>query len=183
MNRRLALTAAALLALSGSVFLTQTPASAAVGFTISTDGRLLDVGGTPFVMRGASHAHTWFPTQTSSFANIKATGANSVRVVLASGQRWAANSAADVSNVIGLCKQNRLICVLEVHDTTGFGEQSGAATLAQAVDYWISVQSALTGQENYVILNIGNEPYGNSGYQTWATDTANAIRRLRTAGA
>jgi mannan endo-1,4-beta-mannosidase len=164
-----------------STILVAEPAQAATGIRIS-GGRLVEANGTELVLRGINHAHTWYQNQTSSFANIKATGANSVRVVLASGQRWAANSAADVSNVINLCKQNRLICVLEVHDTTGFGEQSGAATLAQAVDYWISVQSALTGQENYVILNIGNEPHGNSGYQSWPTDTAGAIRRLRTAG-
>ena len=176
--RRLAACAAGLLL---STVLYVEPAHAATGIRIS-GGRLVEANGTELVLRGINHAHTWYPQRTASFADIKATGANSVRVVLASGQRWTANSAADVSNVVGLCKQNRLICVLEVHDTTGFGEQSGAATLNQAVDYWISVQSALTGQENYVILNIGNEPYGNSGYQTWATDTANAIRRLRTAG-
>ena len=73
--------------------------------------------------------------------------------------------------------------MLEDHDTTGFGEQSGAATLAQAVDYWISVQSALTGQENYVILNIGNEPHRQQRLRRpGPTDTANAIRRLRSAG-
>ena len=90
-------------------------------------------------MRGVNHAHTWYPTQTSAFADIKALGANTVRVVLSSGDRWTKNDAADVANVIALCKPNRLICVLEVHDTTGYGEQSGAITLDQAVDYWISV--------------------------------------------
>ena len=140
--RRLAACAAGLLL---STVLYVEPAHAATGIRIS-GGRLVEANGTELVLRGINHAHTWYPQRTASFADIKATGANSVRVVLASGQRWTANSAADVSNVVGLCKQNRLICVLEVHDTTGYGEQSGAATLAQAVDYWISVQSALTGQ-------------------------------------
>jgi mannan endo-1,4-beta-mannosidase len=84
--------------------------------------------------------------------------------------------------VISLCKQNRLICVLEVHDTTGYGEQSGAASLAQAVDYWLRVRSALVGQEQYVIVNIGNEPFGNTGYAAWTQDTISAIQRLREAG-
>ena len=165
-----------------SVFFMAEPARAATGIRISS-GRLVEANGTELVLRGINHPHVWYQQQTSSFANIKATGANSVRVVLGSGQRgWGTSPASDVANVISLCKQNRLICVLEVHDTTGYGEQSGAATLAQAVDYWISVQSALTGQENYVILNIGNEPFGNQGYAAWTTDTANAIRRLRSAG-
>jgi mannan endo-1,4-beta-mannosidase len=54
-------------------------------------------------MRGVSHAHVWYPTQTSSFANIKALGANTVRVVLGSGQRW--GPSTDVANIVSLCKQ------------------------------------------------------------------------------
>ncbi|MDP9863207.1 MULTISPECIES: hypothetical protein [Streptosporangium] len=62
-----------------------------------------------------------------------------------SGGRWTANGAADVAAVVSLCKQNKLICVLENHDTTGYGEQGGAYTLDQAVDYWLSVKSAAPG--------------------------------------
>jgi mannan endo-1,4-beta-mannosidase len=68
------------------------------------------------------------------------------------------------------------------HDTTGFGEQQNEWTLDRAVDYWISVQSALTGQENYVLINIGNEPYGNNNPAGWTQATTNAISRLRNAG-
>ncbi|CAG0935330.1 mannan endo-1,4-beta-mannosidase [Thermoflexales bacterium] len=155
-------------------------AQTATGFQIS--GRnLLDANGNNFVIRGISHAHTWYPSQISSFANIKATGANTVRVVL-SGGRWTKNSASDVANVIELCKTNRLICVLENHDTTGYGEQSGAVTLDQAVSYWKEIQSVLTGQEAYVIINIGNEPYGNNNTSAWINATKNAIAAMRTAG-
>jgi mannan endo-1,4-beta-mannosidase len=152
---------------------------------LHVDGtRILEANGAPFVMRGVSHAHVWYPTQTRAFADIKSFGANTVRVVLGSGQRWGPTSAAEVTNVIGLCKQSRLICVLEVHDTTGFGEESAAATLDQAASYWISVAGALKGQENYVVINLGNEPFGNNQQvsATWATATAGAITRLRGAG-
>ncbi|MGB7539744.1 MAG: cellulase family glycosylhydrolase [Anaerolineales bacterium] len=156
------------------------PTRAAVGFHIS--GRnLLDANGNNFVMRGIAHAHTWYPTQTSSFANIKAKGANTVRVVL-SGGRWTANGASDVANVISLCKTNKLICVLEDHDTTGYGEDGAAYSLAQAVSYWQSIQSVLTGQEAYVIINLGNEPYGNNNAANWVNDTKNAIAAMRSAG-
>ncbi|SDT52805.1 cellulase family glycosylhydrolase [Actinoplanes derwentensis] len=157
------------------------PAQAAAGFTVSGT-QILEGNGAPFVMRGVNHAHTWYASQLSSLANSKALGANTVRVVLSSGNRWTRNDAADVSNVISQCKANRLICVLEVHDTTGYGEEAAAATLAQAVDYWISIKSALDGQENYVILNIGNEPYGNTNAAGWVADTKSAITRLRAAG-
>ncbi|MGW3892172.1 cellulase family glycosylhydrolase [Micromonospora chokoriensis] len=181
MKTRLSAVGAALLALLVAVLAFGQPAHAAAGFSVA-GGKLYDANGTEFVMRGVNHAHTWYPQQTSSFADVKALGANTVRVVLSSGDRWTRNTNADVANVISLCKANRLICVLEVHDTTGYGEQSGAITLARAVDYWLSLADVLVGQERYVIVNIGNEPYGNQNYASWATDNANAIKRLRTGG-
>ncbi len=151
------------------------------GFRIS--GRqLVDANGNNFIIRGISHAHTWYTGQTSAFANIKSVGANAVRVVLSSGDRWTRNDANDVANVIQLCKDNRLICVLEVHDTTGYGEEGAAISLSQAVSYWTSIQSVLTGQEAYIIINIGNEPYGNSNTSGWVSDTRSAITAMRNAG-
>ncbi|MGC4821429.1 cellulase family glycosylhydrolase [Micromonospora sp. DT63] len=181
MKTRLSATGGALLALLLAVLAFSQPAHAAAGFSVA-GGKLYDANGAEFIMRGVNHAHTWYPQQTSSFADVKALGANTVRVVLASGDRWTRNTNADVANVISLCKANRLICVLEVHDTTGYGEQSGAITLDRAVDYWLSLADVLVGQERYVIVNIGNEPYGNQNYASWATDNANAIKRLRAGG-
>ncbi|MFI7450454.1 cellulase family glycosylhydrolase [Nonomuraea sp. NPDC049714] len=157
------------------------PAYAATGLHVSGDD-IVEAGGQPFVIRGTSHAHTWYPGETQSFAGIKSLGANAVRVVL-SGGRWTANDTADVAEVVSLCKQNRLICVLENHDTTGYGEQDGAYTLDQAADYWISVKTALAGQEDHVIVNIGNEPIGNNAVTPgWAAATTAAIRKLRDNG-
>ncbi|AJP00836.1 beta-mannosidase [Streptomyces cyaneogriseus subsp. noncyanogenus] len=179
---RLAAVMTAVLGLLLPLLALVTPAHAApTGFRVE-NGRLLEASGNDFVMRGVNHAHTWYPDRISSLAHIKAKGANTVRVVLSSGDRWTRNDTADVANVVGQCKQNRLICVLEVHDTTGYGEQSGAVTLSRAADYWISVQSALTGQEDYVIVNIGNEPYGNTNYANWTADTKAAVQKLRNAG-
>ncbi len=181
MKPRLAIAAAAILAALASALMFVLPAHAATGFTVS-GGRLVDANGADFVMRGVNHAHTWYPSQTGSFAAIKALGANTVRVVLSTGDQWTKNDATDVANVIARCKANRLICVLEAHDTTGYGEASAAVTLDRAADYWISVQSALTGQEPYVIVNIGNEPYGNLTALRWTGDTSAAIKKLRSAG-
>jgi mannan endo-1,4-beta-mannosidase len=153
----------------------------ATGLTIQ-DGRLVESNGNDFVIRGVSHAHTWYPDETQSFADIKAKGANTVRVVLGSGQRWGPSTPEDVTNVVNTCKENKLICVLEVHDTTGYGEEGAAASLDQAADYWISIQDVLAGQEDYVIVNIGNEPYGNTNAAGWTDDTIGAIQKLRDAG-
>ena len=183
MRRRCALAVTTVLALLASMMVAVAPpANAAVGLRVS--GRnIVEANGGNFIMRGTSHAHVWYQSQTSSFANIKSLGANVVRVVLSGGRWTPANGVSDVANVVSLCKQNRLICVLENHDTTGFGEQSGAVSLDAAVNYWISVQSALTGQEDYVIVNIGNEPIGNNAVTPgWTQATTSAITRLRGAG-
>ncbi|MEX3106140.1 MULTISPECIES: glycoside hydrolase family 5 protein [unclassified Streptomyces] len=179
---RVAVTTAALLGLFAPLLGLGTPAQAVpTGFRVQ-NGRLLEANGNDFVMRGVNHAHTWYPGQISSIAAIKAKRANTVRVVLANGDRWARNSAADVANVVTQCKRSRLICVLEVHDTTGYGDQSGATTLARAADYWVSLKSTLAGQESYVVINIGNEPIGNLNASRWTADTKAAIQKLRAAG-
>jgi hypothetical protein len=150
-----------------------------------------DFNGNNFVMRGINYPHAFFPDMTywNSFANIKATGANTVRVVLSSGdyidknlRRWNKTTVDEVANVIDLCVTNELVCVLEVHDTTGYGEWSGAVSLAKAVDYWKEIKPVLDGFEKYVILNIGNEPYGNIGTSGWVEDTKEAIMSMRDAG-
>ena len=180
MKRHFTVVAAVLIGVVGSFFISLQSASAATGLHIS--GRnIVEANGQTFVMRGINHEHTWFTNQTSSFANIKATGANTVRVVL-SGGRWTANSASDVANVVSLCKANRLICVLEDHDTTGYGEDSAAYTLDQAVDYWIGLKDVLAGQENYIVINIGNEPIGNTNPGQWTAATAAAVQRMRSNG-
>jgi|GEM_PF-549164 len=161
--------------------------SASAGFSIQ-NGLLIDKNGNEFIMRGINYPHVWFPTQTAtSIPNIAATGSNCVRIVLGSGQQWGPSTAADVAQVIELCKANRLIAILEVHDCTGFGDASGAsphaAPVSTAVDYWISIGSVLKGQEDFVIINIANEPLGNGvPASTWVSVHTDAITRLRAAG-
>ncbi len=174
--------AAALLGLLLSLLSFTTPAQAApTGFRVE-NGRLLEASGNDFVMRGVNHAHTWYPGETQSLADVKELGANTVRVVLSDGHRWTENSAQDVAGVITQCKANRLICVLEVHDTTGYGEEAAAGTLDHAADYWIGLKEVLTGQEDYVIINIGNEPWGNTDPAAWTDPTIAAVKKLRNAG-
>ena len=155
----------------------------AVGIHVS-GGQLVESDGSPLLLRGVSHAHTWYASQTGSFADIADAGANSVRVVLSDGTRWSRNDPADVANVVSLCTENRLICVLEDHDTTGYGEEAAAGTLDTAASYWISLLPTLQGTEDQVIINLGNEPYGNNAEVNagWAADTSAAIQRLRDAG-
>ncbi|WP_369166849.1 cellulase family glycosylhydrolase [Streptomyces sp. R28] len=179
---RVAALVAALLGLLVPLLSFATPAQAAATGLHIQNGRLLEASGNDFVMRGVNHAHTWYPGETQSLADVKALGANTVRVVLSDGHRWTKNSAADVASIIAQCKANRLICVLEVHDTTGYGEEAAAGTLDHAADYWIGLKDVLTGQESYVIINIGNEPWGNTNPAGWTDPTIAAVKKLRNAG-
>ncbi|MFH9726015.1 glycoside hydrolase family 5 protein, partial [Streptomyces sp. NPDC017254] len=147
-----------------------------------SDGRVYEADGNEFVMRGVNHARAWYPEETDAIADISAKGANTVRVVLGSGDRWTRTDTPEVASIIEDCKTHKVICVLEVHDTTGYGEDGAAASLDKAADYWIGVKSALRGQEDYVVVNIGNEPFGNSGYTAWTDATKNAVGKLRNAG-
>ncbi|MBN1757695.1 MAG: cellulase family glycosylhydrolase [Chitinispirillaceae bacterium] len=156
------------------------------GFRIS-GRKVLDARNNEFIMRGVNHAHTWYESQlTTALPSIAATGSNCVRVVLSNGkhaENWGKNSASDVADVIRLCKQNKLIAVLEVHDCTGYPEKQGSAQLSTAVDYWIELKNELIGQEGYIIINIANEPFGNNvTASTWIDEHKNAIKRLRENG-
>lgn len=105
------------------------------GFSVSGT-QLLNGNGQPFVMRGINHAHTWYSNKTNSaIADIAKTGANTVRVVLSNGthrEGWIKTPVSEVREIINLCKSNKLICMLEVHDTTGYGEKAEATAVAQA---------------------------------------------------
>ncbi|WP_160050702.1 MULTISPECIES: cellulase family glycosylhydrolase [unclassified Nocardiopsis] len=183
MIKRLLIALGSVLTLVAALLAYTLPAHADTGFRIS-DGRLVDASGNDFVIRGVSHPHAWYTHQTGAFADIKSLGANTVRVVLSSGDQWQENDVDDVADIVAECKANRLICMLEVHDTTGYGEAAAAVPLDRAVDYWLRVQDAVEGEEDHILVNIGNEPYGNDATvnQGWAGDTSAAIRRLRDAG-
>jgi mannan endo-1,4-beta-mannosidase len=164
------------------------PAISHAGFSIS-NGRLLDDNGNPFIMRGINYPFAWFtqryPTQTQQdFAAMAATGANTVRIVLGTGGQYPRNTGAQISQLIQWCKDNRMIAVLEVHDSTGWSEASTAVPISNATAYWLSsdVRAAINGQEDFVIVNIANEPFGNTTTANYVADTRAAIVALRNAG-
>ena len=118
------------------------PVASYAGFFIS-NGRLVDNNGTPFVMRGINYPYNWYSWRGDTvvqqdFANIAATGSNVVRVVLATGGQWTRNTGAQVSQIIQWCKALRMVAVLEVHDSTGWSEQTTAVPISNATAYWLS---------------------------------------------
>jgi mannan endo-1,4-beta-mannosidase len=172
----------------GMLFAALLPSSSFAGFFIA-NGQLVDDNGTPFVMRGVAYPYTWYSWRGTTavqqdLANIAATRANTVRYVLSTGGQWARIPGTEVTQVIEWAKQNRMISVLEVHDSTGWSEGAGSVHINNAVQYWTSadVRAAINGQEDFVIINIANEPFGNNTTANYVTDTRAAIQALRAAG-
>lgn len=143
--------------------------------------KLKDGKGNDFVMRGINIAHAWYTDKTkTSIDAVADLGANCVRVVLADGTQWDKTSVNEVKNIIKWCKDKGLVCILEVHDHTGFDEPSRLDT---AVNYWLEITDLLNTNKDYVIVNIANEWLGtwNKG-NVWTDTYCNAIKKLRNAG-
>ncbi|KPL48088.1 beta-mannosidase [Xanthomonas axonopodis] len=157
--------------------------AAHAGLTVSGT-QLRESNGNALVLRGVNLPHAWYAGRTdAALAAIAATGANSVRVVLSSGYRWTRTPEADVARIIARCKSLGLIAVLEVHDTTGYGDDTAAANLVNATNYWVGIRKALIGNEDHVVINIANEPFGNSlTASEWVNGHATAIATLRKNG-
>ncbi|MEV6928021.1 cellulase family glycosylhydrolase [Dactylosporangium sp. NPDC051485] len=146
------------------------------------DGRLVEANGSDLVLRGVNHDFIWYPDKNGSFAAIKAAGANAVRVPLGIGHMFRKTKPEEVSTIVALCRQNRLVCILDAHDTSGWGQDKHATTIADAVRFWIGLKAQLAGQEDHIIINVANEPFGVGADWPWVQQTSDAVRALRAAG-
>jgi len=154
------------------------------GFYVE-NGKLYDNHCQEFIMRGVNFAYTWFQSRAEqAFTDIGSIGANTVRVVLSTGGRWPRVPGSAVADIIAWTRANRLVAVLEVHDSTGYAEQTDSVHPDDAVAYWLSsdIRSAIDGQEAFVIINIANEPFGNYTTEMWEPFHSGAVQELREAG-
>jgi mannan endo-1,4-beta-mannosidase len=137
-------------------------------------------------MRGVNYPYAWYKDSQDTqqmLADIASTGANAVRVVLATGDQWTRTSAAELVNIISWAKTNKLVAMLEVHDATGYGDNE-APHPNVSLDYWTSddIASTLKGQEAYVLLNVANESFGNDKSEEWEEFYEAGVGELRAAG-
>jgi mannan endo-1,4-beta-mannosidase len=154
-----------------------------VGGLAIRDGALVEADGTPFVMRGVNVPHAWYRRRTTrSLRDIAATGANTVRLVIASGGRWPRTPAREVARLIALAGRLGMIAVLEVHDTTGYGAEPEAVHIGAVLPYWLDLADALRGREDRVLINIANEPTVDTPASVWSEGHRTAILALRAAG-
>ncbi|HEX3152411.1 MAG TPA: cellulase family glycosylhydrolase [Gemmataceae bacterium] len=123
------------------------------------------------------------PDGILNFAEIKKTGANTVRIVWAITSNLApggpATDPARLDTLISNAKANHLIPMIELHDATG-----DLARLGELVDYWTraDIVAIVRKHEQYLLLNIGNEVGDDTVTAAEYQDEYQAaISRLRTA--
>ncbi len=148
---------------------------------------MFDVNCQRFVMRGINYPYVWYASRDDTAQQllaIRETGANTVRLVLANGERWDRVDGEALAQVLQWSRDAQLVAIVEVHDATGWSESTDAANPSTAVAYWLSedIRGALVGHEDTVVINIANEPFGNTTTEQWAPFHADAVAALRRGG-
>jgi mannan endo-1,4-beta-mannosidase len=149
------------------------------GFRV--EGRYVyDHLGERVLLRGVNKMNVWTDRTGASFAEIRKSGANTVRIVWAmNGGDWIP-AAADLDTVIGRAIENQLIPMIELHDATG-----NWAMLQTLVDYWVrpDIVAVIQKYERHLLVNIGNEVGDHSiGAGEFLAGYADAVARMRAAG-
>ena len=144
--------------------------------------KLYDGDGNEFIFRGVNLAHAWYQDKTKfSINEINSLGANSARIVLATGAKWTKTSYSELEKIILWCENAGLICVMEVHDFTGSDNPKDITSTA--LEYWREMKNLLNEHQKYVIVNIANEWLGtwNKG-SLWGDTYAAAVKSMRAIG-
>lgn len=163
-----------------------TPGCDATGFHLQ-GSTLFDVNCQRFLMRGINYPYVWYASRDDTAEQllaIRATGANTVRLVLANGEQWDRVDGESLAQVLQWARDAQLVAIVEVHDATGWSESTGGADPSTAVAYWLSedILGALLGHEDTVVINVANEPFGNTTTEQWAPFHAEAVAELRRGG-
>ena len=124
-------------------------ASAKPGFFVQ-DRFLYSKDNEKVILRGINHMFIWTDREGKTIPEIAKTGANCVRIVWNTRGR-----VSDLDNIITQCISNGMIPIPEIHDTTGNWDR-----LMEAMEFWLREETLqlITNHQQYLIVNIGNEP-------------------------
>ncbi|MDE5919341.1 MAG: glycoside hydrolase family 5 protein [Duncaniella sp.] len=142
--------------------------------------KLIDACGNEFVMRGANYSWCWQRGKESTvIPAAKRIGCNTLRIQLGTGKRYHRPTTEELSHIISLCEDNRLVIVLNTHDATGSNDYDD---LEDSVLFWIDMADILNAHTATTIINITNEWYGGWGNaSSWAEGYIKAIKAIREA--
>lgn len=149
--------------------------------------KLLDANGNEFIMRGVNYSWCWQygngdgNTADDVIPAAKRIGANVIRIQLADGgnHSWKKPTAAELSSLIKLCEDNKLVAIFNTHDETGSNKVDD---LVRAANFWISMKDLLNAHRSTVLINISNEWYGAWEAEPWAAGYQKVIPMMRNAG-
>lgn len=160
------------------------PPPPAAGTHMTVQGRdLYTADGERVILRGVNKMNVFDESDhdgSVSFPQIRAAGANTVRIVWMTATDFFVPTAADLDAVLGNAIANHLIPMIELHDAT-----SNLWGVPALVDYWTrpDIVAVLKKHERFLLVNIANEA------GAWDTTVADfvavyrdAIARLRAAG-
>lgn len=124
-------------------------ASAKPGFFVQ-DRFLYSKDNEKVVLRGINHMFIWTDREGKTIPEIAKTGANCVRIVWNMRGR-----VSDLDSIVAQSISNGMIPIVEMHDTTGNWER-----LPEVLDFWLREETLqmITNHQEYLILNVGNEP-------------------------
>lgn len=166
---------------SGGSSSSSTPSQSKGGFYVEGT-KLKDANGNEFIMRGCNYSYAWQKgNEYSVISAAKRIGCNTIRINISNGKKFSYCDNSEISKLIQLCEDNKLVCVLCVHDALGSNDISD---LDNTVSYWKSIKEQLVGHESTVIVNIANEWVGQweSGVSVWESGYVKAVKELRAAG-
>ena len=132
---------------------------------------LTDDCGQNIILKGVNHGNIWATNWgLNEMPQIALTGANSVRICLEQNITNYDNNgnpfsipvvASNIEPIIQSCLANNMIPILELHDYTQFNATVTAVqSLPLATAFWTrsDILALLKKYQNYLILNIANEP-------------------------
>jgi len=168
---------------------------------LRVDGKFLkDDCGETIILKGLNHGNIYDVADfgVGETAAIAQTGANALRIVV--DREYCTfpppnyncvevpTTALQLTTMIEASLDNKMIPIVELHDFTG--SQNPAVDLVTAANWWVQpeILNVLKSHQEYLILNIANEPSGSNYPPSSAEQTTyynanvNAINILRNAG-
>ena len=87
--------------------------------------KLIDAKGNEFIMRGCNYSYAWQKgNENSVIPAAKRIGCNTLRLNISNGTKFSYCSKSEVETLIKLCEDNKMVCVLCVHDPLGSNDIS-----------------------------------------------------------